>query len=542
MLTKTERSRVKGFLKTQGTKIINGNQEEIILTGWGLGNWLLCEGYMWKAHGISRFDRPRRMEKVILELTNSEYADYFWKTFRENYITREDIKKMAELGYNSVRIPFNWRLFMEDETEIIWKSEGFELLDRVIDWCEEFKLYAFLDMHGAPGGQTGSNIDDSIDNIPRLFMDTNFWHKAIELWKALAHRYKDRWIVGGYDLLNEPIRPQDPNHEGCYDHLLPKLVEFYEAAITAIRQIDSNHLFSIEGHHWASSTSIFFKHYDENMVIHFHRYACLPDISCYKEFLELSNKWNIPLWLGESGENFTEWFTAMYPLAVSLGISYNLWPWKKMDCTNSPYSISMPKDWSLFLNYIKDKKSLDFETSKLILDNYLESIKLENCTYNEEVHDAVLRQPGCHIRATDFDELPGKGISYSGLRHEKNPYNYRLNTFMQIEPKDFIKRERRFSFDCLWDYLVLTLITDEFACYSLYNIKSGASISIDFLAIKPSVFTLYQDDILLKTWKTCASSKYQRTQYIPIHESLHSIFKIQVKSGSIHFDSLYTRK
>lgn len=542
MITQTTRSKVKGFLRTQGTKIINEAQEEIILTGWGLGNWLLCEGYMWKASGIVRFDRPHRMERVIHELTGSNYSDYFWKTFRENYVTREDIKKMAEMGYNSVRIPFNWRLFMEDEPEIIWKSEGFELLDRVLDWCEEFKLYAFLDMHGAPGGQTGSNIDDSIDNIPRLFMDSNAWHKAIELWKALARRYKDRWIVGGYDLLNEPIRPQDPNHEGSYDYLLPKLVAFYEEAIAAIREIDTKHLFSIEGHHWASNTSIFFKRYDENMMIHFHRYACLPDISCYKEFLELSRKWDVPLWLGESGENLTEWFTAMYPLAVSLGISYNLWPWKKMDCTNSPYSVNMPKNWSLLLDYMKGGKHPGFETSKQILNDYLEAMKLVNCTYNEAVSDAVLRQPGCHIRATDFDELPGKGFSYSGLRQEENYHQYRLDTGMSIQSKDSIQRERRFGFDCMWDSLILNLTTHEFTCYSLCNINAGASLAIDFCALEPSTFTLYQDDVMLKTWQISDSSAYQRTEYIPIHESSYSTFKLQIDSGSIHFDSLYTRK
>ena len=29
----------------------------------------------------------------------------------------------------------------------------------------------FLDMHGAPGGQTGQNIDDSEADIPELFTD-----------------------------------------------------------------------------------------------------------------------------------------------------------------------------------------------------------------------------------------------------------------------------------------------------------------------------------------------------------------------------------
>lgn len=97
--------------------------------------------------------------------------------------------KMAELGYNSVRIPMNYRVFMEDGPGIHWKEEGFQLVDQCLAWCEEAGIYAFLDLHGAPGGQTGSNIDDSVDDVPRLFIDQDSWDKTIALWVKLAERY-----------------------------------------------------------------------------------------------------------------------------------------------------------------------------------------------------------------------------------------------------------------------------------------------------------------------------------------------------------------
>ena len=40
-------------------------------------------------------------------------------------------------------------------------QNGFEILDEVIGWCKEAGIYVILDMHDAPGGQTGDNIDDS---------------------------------------------------------------------------------------------------------------------------------------------------------------------------------------------------------------------------------------------------------------------------------------------------------------------------------------------------------------------------------------------
>ena len=392
---------INGFLHADGKKILDGSGREVLLKGWGLGNWLLQEGYMWLS-GEKCFDRPRRIEQVVAELTGAEYAEQFWKRYRNNYIRREDILKMARLGYNSVRIPFNYRLFMAEDAEqtrdagnrndagikkgasIFWKKEGFDLLDQCLEWCEEAGIYAFLDLHGAPGGQTGSNIDDSVDNVPRLFTEEQYQEKCIALWEKLAERYCGREVVGGYDLLNEPIIPPYAGN-GDFDYLIPELSAFYEKLIHAIRRVDQNHLLSIEGAHWATDIRIFDHKYDENMVLHFHRYAEIPDIACLRKFMEKSDELKVPLWMGETGENGNEWYAALYPLAISLGIGYNLWPWKKMECTNSPYSICKPKDYQMLLDYLKGGVKPTQEKAQEILNEYLENIKMENCMEHSEV-------------------------------------------------------------------------------------------------------------------------------------------------------------
>ncbi len=454
---------IKGFLQAKGKRIYNGAGEEVLLKGWGLGNWMLQEGYMWKAHS-SRFDRPRRIEQVVEELTGKAYADAFWRNFRENYITRADILKLAQLGYNSVRIPFMYRLFMEDGPGVHFKEEGFRLLDNCLSWCEEAGIYAFLDLHGAPGGQTGANIDDCIDDVPRLFIDEDSWNKTIELWKRLAERYKDREVVGGYDLLNEPILPPNGGH-GDFDYLIPRLVLFYETAIAEIRRIDRKHLFSIEGAHWATDIGIFTKRFDDNMVLHFHRYAEIPDIACLQKFLDKSGELGIPLWLGESGENINEWYTAIYPLAESLGIGYNLWPWKKMDCTNSPYSINRPAEYQKILDYIGGGAHPGFEKAQQIFDEYLENCKLENCREHPEVTNYVMRRAPFTMRATDFDQCPGKGIAFSGCGEEDRDLAYRAGCGMKLVELE-APGKKRSVFDSQWDRYGLVLGTGEFACYT----------------------------------------------------------------------------
>lgn len=117
------RNRVNGFLNVDGRKIVNGAGEEVLLTGWGLGNWLLCEGYMWMSGDADRFDRPRRIEAVVEDLTGKAFADKFWKKFRSQYIAESDIQMMADMGYNSVRIPINARLFVQEGPGIHFLKE-----------------------------------------------------------------------------------------------------------------------------------------------------------------------------------------------------------------------------------------------------------------------------------------------------------------------------------------------------------------------------------------------------------------------------------
>jgi endoglucanase len=192
---------VEGFVRAAGRKLVNGAGREVLLRGVGLGSWLLPEGYMWRFP--DRGDRPRRIEKMIEELVGAEKAACFWNTYYDRYVGEADIARIAEEGFNSVRVPINSRFLLTEDGQ--YKERNFERLDLLLEWCRDHRVYAILDLHGAPGGQTGTNIDDSERDLPELFTDEGNRRRTIELWRKLAERYKDDWIVAGYDLLNEPL-------------------------------------------------------------------------------------------------------------------------------------------------------------------------------------------------------------------------------------------------------------------------------------------------------------------------------------------------
>ena len=424
---KMSRSRVCGFLRAENGKIVNGRGEEILLCGMGIGNWFLPEGYMWRFGG--RYNSPRRIEELVRDLCGTRFAEEFWVKFRENYITEADVAAMAAAGFNSVRLPVGWRVVMEDEPGITFKEDGFALIDRFIDWCEAYGLYVCLDLHGAPGGQTGSNIDDCIDDIPRLLTDTSSdsREKTLALWCEFARRYKDRWIVGMYDLLNEPARcPIDGYPKLDHDALRVSLKQFYRDCIAEIRKIDRVHMFSIESDVWASRADFFDEVFDDNMCLHFHRYWCPPRRFMYDAFLDRREKLGIPLYLGETGENDPRWFAAMYPLAAELDIGYNIWPWKKMDTDNTPCSVKKPALWDKVIAYSGGGDRPSYADAQAAFTEYLENIRYEHCDHLDNVIASILRRPGCVLRACDHFE---KNDLVTWQDKDGNPTNEWDDTF-----------------------------------------------------------------------------------------------------------------
>ncbi len=222
------------FITTKGKNIIGADGKPFLLKGTNLGNWLVPEGYMFLFQDVSS---PRLINQTLTELLGPDEMKIFWKKYLEVYITEADIHYLKKTGMNSIRIPFNYRLFTnENYMGGNDSTRGFKYLDRVISWCKKEKLYVLLDMHCAPGGQTGDNIDDG-DGYPFLFDNQQSQQLCVNIWKRIAAHYKNETIIIGYDLLNEPIA-----HYFDKVHFNPLLEPLYKQMTRAIRQVDKNHL------------------------------------------------------------------------------------------------------------------------------------------------------------------------------------------------------------------------------------------------------------------------------------------------------------
>jgi endoglucanase len=415
------------FLRTSGQDIVNESGAKVYLKGVGIGNWLLPEGYMWKFGGMG--DRPRKIEKVVADLIGNEKAAQFWKSFRQNYITEADVKRIAELGFNSVRPALNSRLFLTEEENPMYVEEGFQLIDSLVSWCKKHKVYVIIDMHGAPGGQTGANIDDSPNDKPELFIEKKYQDHLVNLWNKIAQKYKDEPTVAAYDLLNEPL----PKGSGAADKYKHLLVPLYQRITAEIRKVDQKHMITLEGFDWSNDWSLFDKPFDSNVFYQFHYYCwARPDnLNSIDEYLIKRNELNTPIWVGETGEKGNAIYWATTQLFEANNIGFSFWPWKKMDTKNTPYSIKKPDNWDLISAYTNGGSKPDRLVAEKALNDFIENIKLSNCDFFEDVCNAILTRIPSKIEAENYGHQ-GFYRSYFVLDTLKKSEFYRKNEPVKI--------------------------------------------------------------------------------------------------------------
>jgi endoglucanase len=368
------------FAHTDHKQIVDAAGKSLLVRATNLGNWMVPEGYMWLLKEGPQ--SPSEIRALVYELLGPEGSAAFWQKWRENYVTREDIALLHRAGFNAIRVPLHYSLFESDD------AEGFKLLDRLIGWSRAENLYLILDLHAAPGGQTGANIDDSA-GYPWLYQSPQEQEHLIAIWRRLATHYRDEPAVLGYDLLNEPVP-----HFAKLAPLNPSLEPLYKKLTGEIRNIDTHHILFLGGAQWDTNFSVFGKPFDANVAYTFHKYWTAPDESVIQQYLDFRERYDVPIWMGESGENTDEWIGQFVKTLEKNNIGWAFWPYKKMEKASAVVSILPLADWEKIVEFAKLPRGTghveerlkarpDQETITRIFDELLESVRLQKCRVNE---------------------------------------------------------------------------------------------------------------------------------------------------------------
>ncbi|WP_127126116.1 cellulase family glycosylhydrolase [Pseudoflavitalea rhizosphaerae] len=439
-------STAQGFLKTSGTRIIDDRGKNVLLRGIGLGGWMLQEGYMIR---INENGQQHKIRERIQKLVGEEKTNTFYETWLSNHTTRKDIEAMKAWGFNSVRLPMHYDLYTlpVDKEPVAgkntWLTKGFEMTDSLLQWCKDNQLWLILDLHAAPGGQGNDlNISDRDDTKPSLWDLKANRDKTIALWKELAKRYVNEPTIAAYDVINEPNWGfDDPKNDknGLQEKGNGPLKELLVDITKAIREVDTNHIIIIEGNGWGNNYNGILPPWDKNMVLSFHKYWNYNNDEAIGHILQTRDQYQVPVWLGETGENSNVWFTEAIRLLEQHNIGWAWWPLKKIGI-NNPLEIPSSEGYQQILDFWngKSKQQPKAETAWRALQELAAATHFSNNIIHKDVVDAMIRQPHSNatipfganiinghakILAADYD-LGANGYAYFDM----DTANYRVST------------------------------------------------------------------------------------------------------------------
>ncbi len=414
----------EGYFRVDGTEILNGDGQPVVMKGIGLGGWLLPEGYMLHISTPGTTDGPTGIRNQMTDLIGEQNTDRFFDIFTEKYVQEKDVEAIKDWGFDHIRLPFHYRLFYNPETDE-WDEDGFDLLDTFLEWCRKYDLAVLLDMHAAPGAQSDGGIADS-DGEARLWTESDkYWPQTVKIWREIARRYSDDPIIMGYDLINEPVLPDGIPGKN--------LADLYIQIIDAVKPISPNHLFFLEGNYFATSFDDHLRdiqNHRKNIVYAFHHYWKAVDQGAIQYLLNMRAEDQVPLYLGETGENSNAWFYALTRLAEKHKIGVNWWTHKKIETITSPLSSPFAPGYEDVIKYWRGggpKPPVEEATQSLLA--MAENLELDLAKVNRGLL-AALFDPEYGAKQKPFKkhELPGiiNAVDYDlgnqGVAYEDSDY------------------------------------------------------------------------------------------------------------------------
>lgn len=376
------------FVHVDGVNLVKPDGGKLFIQGTNLGNWLNPEGYMF---GLNKTNSAWMIDLMLREAIGPDETAAFWQQFKENYITEADIRFIASTGANTIRLPFNYKLFTDEDYMGLTnnRGEGFRWIDKVVEWCRKAGLYLILDMHDCPGSQTGDNIDDGF-GYPWLFESEKSQLLFCDIWQQIARRYRNETVILGYELMNEPIAHYFKNKEELNQRLEP----LYKRAVKAIRSVDRNHVVLLGGARWNSDFFMFFDWaFDNNIMYTCHRYGGEATAKAINDYISFRDKTGLPMYMGEIGHNTNQWQSDFVKVMKDNNIGYTFWPYKKLD-GSCMMGISRPELWdSIVVKFSEAERTTyanmrearpDQKLFREQLKAFIVNCRFENCLEQKE--------------------------------------------------------------------------------------------------------------------------------------------------------------
>ena len=342
-----------GLVQAFGHSLYDGDGNRLQLKGINAGQILLQEGWMspfaleplknddgsFVTDADGNLQYPEFTEEQFragME-ANPNLAGYDPEALRQYYyscfFTEEDFRIIREdLGLNVIRLPFYYRNILNEDLSLKPEEEAFSYLDWFLTQAADRGLYVILDLHGAPGSQSGYEHSGSTEG-PDLWGSPENRAATIALWQYVSRHYTQTrpdlgaWVAS-YGLMNEPTYEyRSVTTEECW--------ELFDEIYRAIRENGDQHVITMMGCWDFGSLPDPDAYGWENVQYEYHWYNWWSDLLAYRLFYayqDLSNfgrNYDVPVLIGEFTffEDRDAWAEEL-ALFDSRGYSWTIWNYK----------------------------------------------------------------------------------------------------------------------------------------------------------------------------------------------------------------------
>ncbi len=283
------------------------------------------------------------MDELLASRFTDEQLEALNDAYFSSYCTEQDFINIKDLGLNTIRLPMYYRNFLTTHDRYRTSDEelcamdfeditlNFEKLDAFLEMAQKYDLRVMIDMHGVMGGQSGFEHCGT--------RDIDFWDNEdyiefmCNLWRSIALHYKnDRpdlaSTILAYDLVNEPT---NRNEIGTG----PKQWRVMDRMYDAIREVDTEHVISIEGVWLFCSVPNPERYGWENVLYQYHFYnwtnSLTPNWMFYDFMYALLSfsDYDVPKFVGEFNffDNEDAWLEYL-DVYEDTGLGWTVWSYK----------------------------------------------------------------------------------------------------------------------------------------------------------------------------------------------------------------------
>jgi endoglucanase len=203
-------------------------------------HFLGASGVTFAALGLS--PRLSHAEAVLPEASASKLPRWRGFNLLEKFVVGQnarfvenDFAWMRELGFNFVRLPMDYRCWIDGADWMKFREETFKEIDEAVGFGEKHGVHVCLNFHRAPGYTVASPKEEK-----EIWTDDETLRVCVAHWERFAERYKGIPNARlSFNLFNEPsIVPAD-----AYRRVV-------EAVLGGIRKHDAERLVICDGRLW----------------------------------------------------------------------------------------------------------------------------------------------------------------------------------------------------------------------------------------------------------------------------------------------------